>query len=301
MKELAHNGIQLFENQKIRVAWDEEREEWYFSIVDVVGVLTDQETLRGASNYWAKLKERLKAEGADQLLTNCQQLKMKSPKDGKRYKTDVANTEQLLRIIQSIPSKKAEPFKTWLAMVGRERIEETIDPEQAIDRALETYLKKGYSEEWVHQRLLAIRIRNELTDEWKKRGVQKGKEYAILTDEITRAWSGMSTRQYKQLKGLKKENLRDNMSDLELVLTMLAEASTTDIAKTEQPQGLDENQKVARRGGNVAGIARKALEAETGRPVVTSQNAESFRQLVTDIVTDAAQLLEQTEEDTNGK
>ena len=301
MKEIENNAIQLFEDQKIRVAWDEEREEWYFSIVDVVGVLTDQETLRGASNYWAKLKERLKAEGADQLLTNCQQLKMKSPKDGKRYKTDVANTEQLLRIIQSIPSKKAEPFKTWLAMVGRERIEETIDPEQTIDRALETYLKKGYSEEWVHQRLLAIRIRNELTDEWKKRGVQKGKEYAILTDEITRAWSGMSTRQYKQLKGLKKENLRDNMSDLELVLTMLAEASTTDIAKTEQPQGLDENQKVARRGGNVAGIARKALEAETGRPVVTSQNAESFRQLVTDIVTDAAQLPEQTEEDTNGK
>ena len=301
MKELEKNSIQLFENQKIRVAWDEEREEWYFSIVDVVGVLTDQETLRGASNYWAKLKERLKAEGADQLLTNCQQLKMKSPKDGKRYKTDVANTEQLLRIIQSIPSKKAEPFKTWLAMVGRERIEETIDPEQAIDRALETYLKKGYSEEWVHQRLLAIRIRNELTDEWKKCGVQKGKEYAILTDEITRAWSGMSTRQYKQLKGLKKENLRDNMSDLELVLTMLAEASTTDIAKAEQPQGLNENQKVARRGGNVAGIARKALEAETGRPVVTSQNAESFRQLVTDIVTDAALLPEQTEEDTNGK
>ena len=301
MKEIENNAIQLFEDQKIRVAWDEEREEWYFSIVDVVGVLTDQETLRGASNYWAKLKERLKAEGADQLLTNCQQLKMKSPKDGKRYKTDVANTEQLLRIIQSIPSKKAEPFKTWLAMVGRERIEETIDPEQTIDRALETYLKKGYSEEWVHQRLLAIRIRNELTDEWKKRGVQKGKEYAILTDEITRAWSGMSTRQYKQLKGLKKENLRDNMSDLELVLTMLAEASTTDIAKTEQPQGLNENQKVARRGGNVAGIARKALEAETGRPVVTAQNAESFRQLVTDIVTDAAQLPEQTEEDTNGK
>ena len=301
MKELEKNSIQLFENQKIRVAWDEEREEWYFSIVDVVGVLTDQETLRGASNYWAKLKERLKAEGADQLLTNCQQLKMKSPTDGKRYKTDVANTEQLLRIIQSIPSKKAEPFKTWLAMVGRERIEETIDPEQAIDRALETYLKKGYSEEWVHQRLLAIRIRNELTDEWKKCGVQKGKEYAILTDEITRAWSGMSTRQYKQLKGLKKENLRDNMSDLELVLTMLAEASTTDIAKAEQPQGLNENQKVARRGGNVAGIARKALEAETGRPVVTSQNAESFRQLVIDIVTDAAQLPEQTEEGTNGK
>ena len=304
MKEPEDNAIQLFEDQKIRVAWDAEREEWYFSIVDVVAVLTEQETLRGASNYWAKLKERLKAEGADQLLTNCQQLKMKSPKDGKRYKTDVADTEQLLRIIQSIPSKKAEPFKAWLAMVGRERIEETIDPEQAIDRALETYLKKGYSEEWVHQRLLAIRIRNELTDEWSKRGVQKGKEYAILTDEITRAWSGMSTRQYKDFKGLKKENLRDNMSNLELVLTMLAEASTTDIAKAEQPQGFNENQKVARRGGNVAGVARKALEAETGKPVVTAQNAESFRQLVTDIVTDAAQLPERTEntgENTNGK
>ena len=300
MKEPENNTIQLFEDQKIRVAWDAEREEWYFSIVDVVAVLTVQETLRGASNYWAKLKERLKAEGAEQLLTNCQQLKMKSPKDGKRYKTDVANTEQLLRIIQSIPSKKAEPFKAWLAMVGRERIEETIDPEQAIDRALEIYLKKGYSEEWVHQRLLAIRIRNELTDEWSKRGVQKGKEYAILTDEITRAWSGMSTRQYKDFKGLKKENLRDNMSNLELVLTMLAEASTTDITKAEQPQGFDENQRVARRGGNVAGVARKALEAETGKPVVTPQNAESFHQLVTDIVTDAAQLPEK-KETTNGK
>ena len=296
MKELEKNSIQLFENQKIRVVWDAEREEWYFSIVDVVGVLTDS---TDPTAYWRKLKQRLKAEG-NESVTNCHALKMQAA-DGKNRLTDVANTEQLLRIIQSIPSKKAEPFKTWLAMVGRERIEETIDPEQAIDRALETYLKKGYSEEWVHQRLLAIRIRNELTDEWKKRGVQKGKEYAILTDEITRAWSGMSTRQYKQFKGLKKENLRDNMSDLELVLTMLAEASTTDIAKTEQPQGLDENQKVARRGGNVAGIARKALEAETGRPVVTSQNAESFRQLVTDIVTDAAQLPEQTEEGTNGK
>ena len=301
MKEPENNAIQLFEDQKIRVAWDAEREEWYFSIVDVVAVLTEQETLRGASNYWAKLKERLKAEGAEQLLTNCQQLKMKSPKDSKRYKTDVADTEQLLRIIQSIPSKKAEPFKAWLAMVGQERIEETIDPEQAIDRALETYLKKGYSEEWVHQRLLAIRIRNELTDEWSKCGVQKGKEYAILTDEITLAWSGMSTRQYKNFKGLKKENLRDNMSNLELVLTMLAEASTTDIAKAEQPQGFVENQTVARRGGNVAGVARQALEAETGKPVVTSQNAESFRQLVTDIVTDAAQLPENTEENANGK
>lgn len=296
MNEPVKNEIQLFEDQKIRVAWDAERVEWYFSIVDVVAVLTDS---ADPTAYWRKLKQRLKAEG-NETVTNCHALKMRAA-DGKNRLTDVADTEQLLRIIQSIPSKKAEPFKAWLAMVGRERIEETIDPEQAIDRALETYLKKGYSEEWVHQRLLAIRIRNELTDEWKKRGVQKGREYAILTDEITRAWTGMNTRQYKNLKGLKKENLRDNMSDLELVLTMLAEASTTDIAKAEQPQGFDENQKVARRGGNVAGVARKALEAETGKPVVTAQNAESFRQLVTDIVTDAAQLPEQTEENTDGK
>ena len=293
MKEPENNAIQLFEDQKIRVAWDAEREEWYFSIVDVVGVLTDSPDYNTGRKYWNKLKQRLKEEGSE-LVTNCHQLKMRAA-DGKKRLTDVADAEQLLRIIQSIPSKKAEPFKAWLAMVGRERIEETIDPEQAIDRALETYLKKGYSEEWVHQRLLAIRIRNELTDEWRKRGVQKGKEYAILTDEITRAWSGMSTRQYKDLKGLKKENLRDNMSNLELVLTMLAEASTTDIAKAEQPQGFDENQQVARRGGNVAGVARQTLEAETGKPVVTSQNAESFRQLVTDIVTDAAQLPEKKE------
>ena len=299
MKEPENNAIQLFENQKIRVAWDAEREEWYFSIVDVAGILTDSPDHNTGRKYWNKLKQRLKEEG-NELVTNCHQLKMRAA-DGKKRLTDVADTEQLLRIIQSIPSKKAEPFKAWLAMVGRERIEETIDPEQAIDRALETYLKKGYSEEWVHQRLLAIRIRNELTDEWSKRGVQKGKEYAILTDEITRAWSGMSTRQYKDFKGPKKENLRDNMSNLELVLTMLAEASTTDIAKAEQPQGFDENQQAARRGGNVAGVARKALEAETGKPVVTSQNAESFRQLVTDIVTDAAQLPENTEENVNGK
>ena len=199
-----NDQIQLFEDQKIRTAWDAEQEEWFFSVVDVVGALTDQPTPRGASTYWAVLKKRLKEEGADQLLTNCKQLKMTAA-DGKKRLTDVADTEQLLRIIQSIPSPKAEPFKLWLAQVGRERIEETIDPEQAIDRALETYLKKGYSEEWVHQRLLAIRIRNELTDEWQKRGVEKGREYAILTDEISRAWSGMTTRQYKRLKGLKAE------------------------------------------------------------------------------------------------
>ena len=256
--------------------------------------MTEQKTQRGASNYWAKLKQRLKEEGADQLLTNCQQLKMTAT-DGKKRLTDVATTEQLLRIIQSIPSPKAEPFKLWLAEVGRERIEETIDPEQAIDRALETYLKKGYSEEWVHQRVLAIRIRNELTDEWKKRGLEKGKEFAILTDEISRAWSGMTTRQYKRLKGLKKENLRDNMSDLELVLTMLAEASTRDISQAEKPEGFAENQAVARRGGNVAGVARKALEAETGKPVITSQNAADFAQLVGDVVEEAAQLPEHRE------
>ena len=285
---MSNDAMQLFEDQPIRSAWDAEREEWYFSVVDVVGALTDQKDKRGASNYWAKLKQRLKDEGADELLTNCQQLKLKS-KDGKRRLTDVADTEQLLRIIQSIPSRKAEPFKLWLAQVGRERIEETIDPEQAIDRALETYLKKGYSEEWVHQRLLAIRIRNELTDEWSKRGVQKGREYAILTDEISKAWSGMTTRQYKDLKGLKKENLRDNMSDLELVLNMLAEASTTGISQIEKPEGMAENLSVAQLGGRVAGNARKELEREMGRPVISAENAKTMK-LVTDIIEDAAKL-----------
>ena len=289
MAEVNDNGsIQLFEDQKIRTAWDAEKEEWYFSIIDVISVLTDTANPR---RYWSDLKRKLKAEGANELYEKIVQLKMLSS-DGKRYKTDVANTEQLLRIIQSIPSPKAEPFKAWLAMVGKERIEETIDPEQAIDRALDTYLKKGYSEEWIHQRLLAIRIRNELTDEWKKRGVQKGKEYAILTDEISRAWSGMTTGQYKRLKGLTKENLRDNMTDLELVLTMLAEASTTDISKTAKPQTFEENKQVAKRGGKVAGIARQALEAETGKPVITEKNAFDFQQLVTDVVEDAAELPE---------
>ncbi len=289
MAEVNDNGsIQLFEDQKIRTAWDAEKEEWYFSIIDVISVLTGTANPR---RYWSDLKRKLKAEGANELYDKIVQLKMLSS-DGKRYKTDVANTEQLLRIIQSIPSPKAEPFKAWLAMVGKERIEETIDPEQAIDRALDTYLKKGYSEEWIHQRLLAIRIRNELTDEWKKRGVQKGKEYAILTDEISRAWSGMTTGQYKRLKGLTKENLRDNMTDLELVLTMLAEASTTDISKTAKPQTFEENKQVAKRGGKVAGIARQALEAETGKPVITEKNAFDFQQLVTDIVEDAAELPE---------
>ena len=283
--------IQLFENQKIRTAWDTEKEVWYFSVTDVIAVLTEQPTARGASNYWAKLKQRLKEEGADELLTNCQQLKMIAS-DGKHRATDVATTEQLLRIIQSIPSPKAEPFRLWLAEVGRERIEETIDPEQAIDRALETYLKKGYDPDWVHQRLLSIRIRNELTNEWQQRGVEKGREFAILTDEISKAWSGMTTRQYKNLKGLKKENLRDNMSDTELVLTMLAEASTRDISKATKPEGFDENVKVAKRGGNVANVARQQLEAETGLPVITSQNAAQLNAVVTEMIEASAQVLD---------
>ena len=287
--------IQLFENQKIRTAWDTEKEEWYFSVTDVIAVLTEQPTARGASNYWAKFKQRLKEEGADELLTNCQQLKMIAS-DGKRRATDVATTEQLLRIIQSIPSPKAEPFRLWLAEVGRERIEETIDPEQAIDRALETYLKKGYDPDWVHQRLLSIRIRNELTNEWQKRGVEKGREFAILTDEISKAWSGMTTRQYKNLKGLKKENLRDNMSDTELVLTMLAEASTRDISKATKPDGFAENVKVAKRGGNVANVARQQLEAETGLPVITAQNAAQLNAVVTEMIEASAQVLDRPDE-----
>ena len=287
--------IQLFENQKIRTAWDTEKEEWYFSVTDVIAVLTEQPTARGASNYWAKLKQRLKEEGADELLTNCQQLKMIAS-DGKHRVTDVATTEQLLRIIQSIPSPKAEPFRLWLAEVGRERIEETIDPEQAIDRALETYLKKGYDPDWVHQRLLSIRIRNELTNEWQQRGVEKGREFAILTDEISKAWSGMTTRQYKNLKGLKKENLRDNMSDTELVLTMLAEASTRDISKATKPDGFAENVKVAKRGGNVANVARQQLEAETGHPVITAQNAAQLNAVVTEMIEASAQVLDRLDE-----
>ena len=276
MAVLENDKLQKFEDQSIRTAWDEENEEWYFSVVDVISALTEQETQRSASTYWAVLKKRLKGEGADQLLTNCKQLKMKSPKDGKRYKTDVATTEQLLRIIQSVPSKKAEPFKMWLAQVGRERIEEIIDPELTIERALDTYAKKGYPAEWINQRLQTIRARKELTDAWKDHGVQEGKEYAILTDEVTKAWSGMNTRQYKNLKGLKKENLRDNMSTLELALNMLAEATTTELVKVQNPQGLAENKVVAKQGGQIAGTARENIEAQTGRPVITSGNANSL-------------------------
>lgn len=284
--------IQLFDNQPIRTTWSEENEEWYFSIIDVIRVLTGSENPR---RYWSDLKRKLKSEGATQLYENIVQLKMMSS-DGKSYKTDAATTEQLLRIIQSIPSPRAEPVKRWLAQVGRERIEETIDPEQAIDRALETYLKKGYDPDWVHQRLLSIRIRNELTDEWQKRGVEKGHEFAILTDEISKAWSGMTTRQYKNLKGLKKENLRDNMSDTELVLTMLAEASTRDISKATKPDGFAENVKVAKRGGNVANVARQQLEAETGHPVITAQNAAQLNAVVTEMIEASAQVLDRQDE-----
>lgn len=270
-----NDKLQMFEDQMIRTAWDETKEEWYFSIVDVVKALTEQSTPRGASNYWAKLKERLKSEGASELLTNCQQLKLKAA-DGKRRLTDVATTEQLLRIIQSIPSKKAEPFKLWLAMVGRERIEEIIDPELTIERALDTYAKKGYSPEWINQRLQTIRARKELTDAWDAHGVKKGTEYGILTDEVTKAWSGMTTRQYRNYKGLKKENLRDNMVTLELALNMLAEATTTELTNAQNPHGLEENRAVAKQGGKVAGNARKDIESQTGRSVVTSGNAQTM-------------------------
>ena len=289
-----NDKLQLFENKAIRTAWDEEAEEWYFSIVDVVAVLTDSPN---PQTYWRVMKKRLKDEG-NETVTNCNALKMTAA-DGKKRLTDVATTEQLLRIIQSIPSPKAEPFKLWLAEVGRERIEETIDPEQAIDRALETYLKKGYTREWINQRLQAIQVRKELTDEWQDRGVKKGVEYAILTDEITRAWSGMTTRQYKKLKGLKKENLRDNMSTTEIILNMLAETSTKDISQASKPETFEENIEVARRGGNVAGIAKQALEAETGKPVITSQNAAQLNAVVTGMiegVVDAEKKKDETDE-----
>ena len=289
-----NDKLQLFENKAIRTAWDEEKEEWYFSIVDVIAVLTDSPN---PQTYWRVMKKRLKDEG-NETVTNCNALKMTAV-DGKKRLTDVATTEQLLRIIQSIPSPKAEPFKLWLAEVGRERIEETIDPELTIDRALETYLKKGYTREWINQRLQAIQVRKELTDEWQDRGVKKGVEYAILTDEITRAWSGMTTRQYKKLKGLKKENLRDNMSTTEIILNMLAETSTKDISQAAKPETFEENIEVARRGGNVAGIAKQALEAETGKPVITSQNAAQLNAVVTGMiegVVDAEKKKDKTEE-----
>ena len=280
-----NDKIQLFEDKRIRTAGDAEKEERYVSVVDVVAVLTDQPDQRHAAKYWSVLKTRLKKEGSE-LTTNCSQLKMRSA-DGKRYNTDVADTEQLLRIIQSIPSPKAEPFKLWLAQVGRERIEETIDPELTIERALETYLKKGYTREWINQRLQAIQVRKELTDEWDARGVQKGVEYAILTDEISRAWSGMSTRQYKNLKGLKKENLRDNMTTLELVLNMLAEATTTQFSKDRKPTTFQENLEVAKAGGQVAGRTREDIESQSNTPVISSKNAAQLNQVITNLLENA--------------
>ena len=279
-----NNSIQLFEDRKIRTAWDEEKEEWYFSVQDVVAVLSES---TDPKQYIKKMRARDPQLSAN-WGTICTPVQMLAA-DGKQRKVQAANTEGILRIIQSIPSPKAEPFRLWLAAVGRERIEETIDPEQAIDRALETYLKKGYSEDWIHQRILSIRVRNELTAEWQARGVEKGREYAILTDEITKAWSGMTTRQYKNLKGLKKENLRDNMSTLEIVLNMLAETTTTELSKAHQPEGFEESRIVARRGGKVAGDARRAIEADTGRPAVTAQNAAQLNAVVTDVIQGVAE------------
>ncbi len=295
------NPMNSFENKVIRTLWNEEDEEWYFSIVDVVGALTEQETQRSASTYWAVLKKRIVEESKNELLTNCKQLKMKST-DGKMRLTDVANTEQLLRIIQSIPSKKAEPFKLWLAEVGKDRIEETIDPELTIDRALETYVKKGYSKEWINQRLQAIQVRKELTDEWQNKGVKKGIEFAILTDEITKAWSGMTTRRYKNLKGLTKENLRDNMTTTEIILNMLAETATNEISKQENPNTFDENKKIAQRGGNIAGNARKELEKEIGHSVISDKNATELHPIeinsvVIDLIEESSNLSRKTKDE----
>ena len=279
-----NNSIQLFEDRKIRTAWDEEKEEWYFSVQDVVAVLSES---TDPKQYIKKMRARDPQLSAN-WGTICTPVQMLAA-DGKQRKVQAANTEGILRIIQSIPSPKAEPFRRWLAQVGRERIEETIDPEQAIDRALETYQKKGYDADWIHQRILSIRVRNELTAEWQARGVEQGREYAILTDEITKAWSGMTTRQYKNLKGLKKENLRDNMSTLEIVLNMLAETTTTELSKVHQPEGFEESRIVARRGGKVAGDARRAIEADTGRPAVTAENAAQLNAVVTDVIQGVAE------------
>lgn len=277
----------LFEDQPIRSAWDEEKEEWYFSVVDIVATLTKQPDTKHASNYWKVLKYRLKEEGA-QLVTNCNQLKL-TASDGKKYTTDVVTIKQAFRIIQSIPSKKAEPFKQWLAQVGAERIEETIDPELSINRAIESYRRKGYTEEWINRRIQSIRARKELTDQWDKHGVKKGKEYAILTDDITEAWSGLKTREYKNLKGLKKENLRDNMSMLELTLNQLAELATAELTDAKNPYGLTENRKVAKEGGNVAGNARKEIESQTGRPVVTSRTAAELGFVIPKLIKEVAE------------
>jgi hypothetical protein len=263
------NAIQLFEDKKVRTIWDAEQEKWYVSIIDVIAVLTESVD---ANAYWRKLKQRLKAEG-NETVTNCHGLKMEAP-DGKMRLTDVADTEQLFRLIQTIPSQKAEPFKLWLAQIASERLDEMQDPELTIDRALEQYLQLGYSENWINQRLKSIEIRKELTDEWKNRGLKEGQQFAILTDIITQSWSGKTIKEYKILKGLKKENLRDNMTNTELILNMLAEASTKDISKAVNPDTFEDNMSVAKQGGNVANVARKELEAKTGQKVVTSSNAK---------------------------
>lgn len=274
------DDVKMFEGSQIRSVWDNEREEWYFSVVDVIGSLTESNNPR---DYWYRVKKRMSEEERSELSTFCRQLKLKST-DGKSYKTDVADMQGIFRIIQSVPSPKAEPFKMWLAEVGKERIDEIIDPELTIDRALESYARKGYSREWINQRLQAIQVRKELTDTWQDHGVKGVNEYAILTNEISKAWSGMTTREYKDFKGLKKENLRDNMSTTELILNMLAETATKDIAEATNPQGLDENKQVAQDGGSIAGDARKSIEARTGKPVITSKNAIDLGRLISDVV-----------------
>ena len=291
------NNIQIFEGKKIRSVWDNEKEEWYFSVVDVVGALTDSVNAR---DYWYKMKKRMTDEEKSELSTICRQLKLKAP-DGKMRLTDVADIQGIFRVIQSIPSPKAEPFKMWLAQVGKDRIDEITDPELTIDRALETYLKKGYSKEWINQRLQAIQVRKELTDAWQEHGVKKGIEYAILTDEISKAWSGMATREYKNLKGLKKENLRDNMSTLELVLNMLAEATTTELTNIHNPNGLEENKKVAKRGGTIAGNTRKEIEADTGKSVITAKNAVDFSKLIEDVVKDIPNIVKNSKDEEKSK
>ena len=274
------DDVKIFEGSQIRSVWDNEREEWYFSVVDVIGSLTESNNPR---DYWYRVKKRMSEEERSELSTFCRQLKLKSA-DGKSYKTDVADMQGIFRIIQSVPSPKAEPFKMWLAEVGKERIDEIIDPELTIDRALEGYARKGYSREWINQRLQAIQVHKELTDTWQDHGVKGGNEYAILTNEISKAWSGMTTREYKDFKGLKKENLRDNMSTTELILNMLAETATKDIAEAKNPQGLEENKQVAQDGGSIAGDARKSIEARTGKPVITSKNAIDLGRLIGDVV-----------------
>lgn len=274
------DDIKMFEGSQIRSVWDNEREEWYFSVVDVIGSLTESNNPR---DYWYRVKKRMSEEERSELSTFCRQLKLKST-DGKSYKTDVADMQGIFRIIQSVPSPKAEPFKMWLAEVGKERIDEIIDPELTIDRALEAYARKGYSREWINQRLQAIQVRKELTDTWQDHGVKGGNEYAILTNEISKAWAGMTTREYRDFKGLKKENLRDNMSTTELILNMLAETATKDIAEAKNPQGLEENKQVAQDGGSIAGDARKSIESRTGKPVITSKNAIDLGRLITDVV-----------------